>query len=749
MNFKRLIRDFKANFIKNLTFILLITLSVLVIVGFNRSMDSYLQCVYQFRETANMEDGHFAVYKPFSKSKLRQLEHTYDMTIEEYKQVDIDLSPNESDNSITLRVMCLDKSINQAGLIEGQLPTSTFEIALDPKFAAAHGYTIDDTITLSHIDYKIVGYAICPDYTYTLEETTDFLNNPASFGVGFVNEIGFNEIEDQAPFLTIYSYLDPHQHSSDFKLYLNDHASLSYFLSASDNARISTVINDVNAPKSIALIIGLLLVMIVAFIISISVKNTIASESQTIGILYSQGFNKTELLSYYLSLPCFLVSVGILIGYPIGVAISEPLLIMADAQYTIPPVTFRDTPFIFFAGIFLPLFVSMLITYITLSSALNKTPLSLLRGQHNSNHISKFEKQFSFKSFSFFKRFRLKDLIRERGSMLSLLIGVFISMFILLTGFFLRGSVIRYINDLTSNFPYDYIYTFKSTSDLNKFSKQGEQLVFNNFKLECRGKLRNVALYGIQPNSNFFNMAEIAELSHNEVLIAPCMTKKFDIQIGDTLMLLDDSKNKKYPIQVVGYCPYDFGQYFYTSVTGYNQILDKHTLSYNSLITSSPLDVDLDKLYSFATKTSMISSTNNLLGMMSFFTGIMIVIGMAVLMIVVYLLINMILEKSSINISMVKIFGYSPKEINRLYLNGNIVFLILGFIPAIPASYYLCKIFFDSVLEEMDKYFDPYISPLSLIFSFILMLLSYFITCYLLKRKINQIALTEALKNRE
>ncbi len=750
MNFKRLLRDFKANFIKNLTFILLITLSITVIVGFNRSMDSYLREIYRFREECNMEDGQFSVMTPLTNSKLRQLGNKFQMTIEEYEQVDINLALSSSDPSINLRITSMDKTINLVSPIEGRLPTDTYEIALDPKFAEARNYAIGDIITISHIDYLIVGYAISPDYSYTIEKITDFLPDASSFGLGYVTALGFKELDHSNSTTTLYVYKDPYKHENDLKQYLYDHSDLVNFISASDNSRITTIINDVQSPKAIALLMGLLLIIIITFMISISIKNTIASESQTIGILYSQGFTKGELLRYYLMLPCLLVILGILIGYPIGVVSSEPLLYLAAASsYSTPPVNITDTPFIFFVGGFLPLFISMTITYFSLSAALNQTPISLLRGQHASNHVSKFEKIFTFKHLPFFKRFRLKDMIRERASMLSLFCGVFIAMFILLTGFFLNDSVVKYIGDLSTNFPYEYMYTFYSTSDLDKYSKQGEQIAFSDFKISINDKLRNVGMYGLTLDSTFFDIPELELLQENEVLIAPCMTKKFNIQVGDTITLLDNSDDKSYSIKVVGYTDYDFGQYFFTSIKNYNSILQNHSLPYTSLLTYAPLDVDSDKVASLASHNSIVTSSENILSSISAITGIMIVLGMVILVIVIYLLMNMILEKSSINISMVKIFGYVPKEINKLYLNGNVVILILAFVPALPSAYWLCKTFYTLILEEMNQYIDVYMYKSSLITALGLMLVGYFISTFLLKRNINRIALTEALKNRE
>ena len=749
MNFKRLLRDFKANLLKNLCFILLITLSVAVIVGFNRSMDSYLYSVYQLWETHHLEDGFFTTSQPLTAHKIKKLENNYHLQIEKIEQVTIDLTPLHSDDTIHLRLFSTDRRINKVALIEGALPIQDNELALDPKFAKAHRYSIGSTITLSHIDYKVVGYAISPDYIYTLEEPSDFLNNPDAFGVAYATIPGFNKLKDTHPISNTYCFLDPDNNVDLFRTYLNDHTSLLSFVDEKDNARTSTVINDVSSPKTISLVMGILLIIIIAFIISISIKNTIASESQTIGILYSQGLIKHELLRYYLMLPVFLVLVGIVIGYPIGIVISRPLIAMEEVQYTVPTVTFRDTPFVFIVGVCLPLMISITITYRSLSKALNKTPLSLLRGQHSSNKVSRLEKRFTFHFLSFFPRFRLKDMIREKTSMFSLFLGVLLAMFILLTGFFFHNSVIHYISVITNTFPYEYMYCFKSDSDLDKYSKQGERIAYSDFTIAIDGRSRNVGLYGISPYSEFFDMPDIKSLKDNEVLIAPCLTSKFDIQIGDTIMLNNEAEGTHYPAYVIGYANVDFGQYFYTSPNCYNLITKAHHLPYNMLLTHTPLAIDSDKVAVLTSKANLISSTSNLLGMISALTTVLIVVGMVVLVIVIYLLMNMIIEKSSINISMVKIFGYTPKEINKLYLRGNIFFPLIAFLPAIPAAYFLTKTMYDSIFAEMDKYFLPYIYPSSILTAFLLMLAGYGGACFLLTRKINKIALTEALKNRE
>jgi|GEM_PF-1071846 len=67
MTLKRLYRDFKANLIKNLVFILLIVISVTAIVAFNRSMDSVIDSANRFYDSHHVEDGKFKILGKLTK----------------------------------------------------------------------------------------------------------------------------------------------------------------------------------------------------------------------------------------------------------------------------------------------------------------------------------------------------------------------------------------------------------------------------------------------------------------------------------------------------------------------------------------------------------------------------------------------------------------------------------------------------------------------------------------------------------
>jgi putative ABC transport system permease protein len=293
------------------------------------------------------------------------------------------------------------------------------------------------------------------------------------------------------------------------------------------------------------------------------------------------------------------------------------------------------------------------------------------------------------------------------------------------------------------------MYTFVDQSDLNRYSKKGEQTVLKNIKVDIRGSKKSFLVQGIVPKSDFFKMPNSEDLKENEVLIGPSLLTKFNLHVGDTLILIDDLEKKEYPVVIKDLAAYDYGQYLYTNIKTFNHIFNIHKQSYNALVTNQPIDISEEKLSSVLNKKEMVSGVQNLLTMVNIMAGILLVGATLIFVTVIYMLMKMIIDKSKINISMVKIFGYTPDEVSNMYLNGNFIILILGFLLALPAGYMITKMLYDSIMTNMQQYILPYIKPFSVLSAFIIMTLSYMGTCFLLKRNLNRVLLTEALKNRE
>lgn len=114
-----------------------------------------------------------------------------------------------------------------------------------------------------------------------------------------------------------------------------------------------------------------------------------------------------------------------------------------------------------------------------------------------------------------------------------------------------------------------------------------------------------------------------------------------------------------------------------------------------------------------------------------------------------YLMLNVMIERASFGISLVKVFGFNTKDVKKLYLNGNAVLVTIGSLICIPISK-LCidmayPLFVPNIASGINPSFPMYVYPV--IFAGVMIV--YFIITALLVRKLGKITPAEVLKNRE
>ena len=127
----------------------------------------------------------------------------------------------------------------------------------------------------------------------------------------------------------------------------------------------------------------------------------------------------------------------------------------------------------------------------------------------------------------------------------------------------------------------------------------------------------------------------------------------------------------------------------------------------------------------------------------------MIVVSSLVFAVVMYLMVKIMLDRSAFHISMVKVFGYQPKEIKKLYLNGNFYIIVAGACICIPLSKWCMDRIYPYMVANVacGMKIEFEIWMYALVFAGVIVV--YLLTQALLVRKLHKVNLAEVLKNRE
>lgn len=168
--------------------------------------------------------------------------------------------------------------------------------------------------------------------------------------------------------------------------------------------------------------------------------------------------------------------------------------------------------------------------------------------------------------------------------------------------------------------------------------------------------------------------------------------------------------------------------------------------TYNCIISDKKLDLDKDLV---ASETSMAVSADTMQNIMAPMNAIIIgieVLGIVLGVFILYLVINMIVSETGTNISVMKVLGFSRKEISNRVLNVNHVLVCIGFLIGIPAAYAFVKVGYSDTIENYGMLLSPVVTVKALVLGFIFTWITYELSLLLQKRKISRIDMVESLK---
>ena len=170
---------------------------------------------------------------------------------------------------------------------------------------------------------------------------------------------------------------------------------------------------------------------------------------------------------------------------------------------------------------------------------------------------------------------------------------------------------------------------------------------------------------------------------------------------------------------------------------------------FNAVYSDKQLDIEQGRLYSVTTKDEIKKSAGVFIDQMTSFIVMLLIAGSVIFCVVMYLMMSVMIDRSSFGISLIKIFGYRPKEIRSLYLNGNLIVVAVGGLAAIPAAKFIIDLIYPSFVANVACCMDTSYPWYAYILLYCVMMLVYLVINRLLVRKISKITPAQVLKNRE
>lgn len=520
-------------------------------------------------------------------------------------------------------------------------------------------------------------------------------------------------------------------------------SNLRSFLKAGDNPRIMAAANDQVLNKYGGLLAGGIVLILFAYVISVFVVYGIEKENTTIGALYALGVNRNQLMLHYLCLPVVISFLAGAIGCMIGFASIGGSTIMGSSYgyFSIPNMESVYPPYLIVYGLVLPPVISALVNWIVIRGKLNRPALQMLKNEQKSQPM----KQIKLGKMNFVRAFRIRQIMREARTSLTVVGGMFISLLILMLGLNTYVLCQHISKDNKADTKFEYLYTYKYPEET--VPEGGYEAFTKTVKKENMGYNLEVAILGIEEDNPFF--AVTLTDSKSEVVISSAMAEKYGLKKGDVFVVEDEEAKMHYAFTVHDITQYATSFYIFMDIDCMREMFGEDEDYYNQVFSDKELDIPTGRLYGVTTKKDIEKSADVFIQQMMPMVVMMTVVSSLIFVVVMYLMMKVMIDRCAFHISMVKVFGYRTKEIKKLYLDGNFYVIAVGAAICIPLAKKCMDLMYPFMVSNVSCGMNLHYPWQMYAIVYIAVLVLYFVMNGLLTSKLKKVNLAEVLKNRE
>lgn len=801
---KRVLRDLKNNLFRYIALAFLIIMGMYVIVSLIGAGYTIIDNGETHDEANKIEDGQFSVFVPLSDDEISQLEdagaEVEGMFYEDYEVMD----------GKTLRVFANRENIDLVECDEGNLAEADDEIVVEKRFSQVNDISVGDIIQIAGNEFKVTGIGTSPDYNALFKEMSDTVVDSKVFGTVFVTEGAYDKLNATGESVKTETYLyafrlegkttcdDVKDALEDIKVdtdsiddeyfqeywdrtgaaindfkdgikelksganeladgvaelkketdsflkdYDTDLANITSFVTSDDNPRTGGAADDQQINVQAGYFFGVLLMLLFTYVISVFVVHGIEKESSVIGALYALGVKRRDLMMHYLTLPVIVTTVAGIIGFLIGISNVGIPVQMADAYayYSIPAMDVKIPPILIVYGIVMPPLAAIVVNYFVIRKKLSQTALSLIKNEVKQPKGSNVD----LGDMGFVGRFRVRQMLREMRTGLTVVIGMFIALICLMLSLNTATFCSKVKKQNVEDTHYEYMYTYKYPTE--NPPEGGEAAYAKTLKKEVYGYNWDVTVLGLSKNTKYFDV-DLKD-GKNRVAISSSFAEKYGYGVGDEIVLHDEENDIDYGFTVDSVTQYTPAFYVFMTIDDARELFGAGSDEYNVVFSDKDLEVDPARLYATTTKADIESAAGIFADQMRSMVIMIVIISTLIFVVVMYLMMKVMIDRSAFSISLIKVFGFRTKEIRKLYLDGNFFIIAIGAAICLPLAKLIMSAVYPSLVSNVNcgvkLTFAPWLW--AVLYGGILVL--YFIINRVLVGRLNKIVPAEVLKNRE
>ena len=736
---RRLLRELRQDIGKYIALFLFLSITVGMVSGFIVAAGSMKTAYDESFSKYSVESGHFILADKLPEETKARLETEAEISVCELLYKDVTL-----DNENTVRIYKNRTELNGVCLMDGALPENAGEIAADRLYLENNSLGIGDELA----GQKLTGIVALSDYSALFKNNTDMMLDANKFCVAVVTPETFDGINENLHYC--YAWLNNDESltdgqcrdkADDIAELLSEDCEITELVRRADDQAIMFTGDDIGGDKAMMITLLYVVIVILGFVFAVTTRSTIEQESGTVGTLLASGYTRRELIRHYMAMPIIVTLIAALIGNILGYTFFKDYC--ASLYYHSYSLTTYVTLWnaeAFIKTTLVPCVLIAVTVYAVLWRMMRRPVQSFLR-----HELGGRGKQYvpPLRTGGIIERFRKRIILQNRSAYITLFIGILFANVLLLFGLIMPPVLDNFKDEVLETKLSDYQYLLKVP--VLTENENAEPFCVSSLEYEDE----EISIYGVKHASSYADFSFLPS-EKGSVLVSEGFMEKYGLERGDRISLHEKYGDKEYTFTVYDSTPYAAGLAVFMSKLNFNETFGLETWFFNGYFSNEKLtDLDTEAVSSVITEHDLTVVTDQLDDSMGRMFPIIGGFSLALYMLLVYLLSKTVIEKNAQSISMLKILGYTQREISSLYNSSTAIAVGVSLAVTTPLSALGMKWLYYYFMSQMSGWLTFYIAPWIWPAMLGLGAATYFIIHMIQLKRLGRIPLSKALKNIE
>lgn len=744
--------------------------------------------------------------KVYSEQFLTSFENKFAVSLELEEQATYSTSNEEEPIYSIIKYNDKDQ-INKIILEEGNYPHNQNEILIQPEAAIQSNLSIGDTISIDEKEYTISGTGylveylmpsdfanniIYPDFDKFMpiimsEQSFDGLDRQSENLIfnkmykGKFFDYKNNIKKRQRKYEQMLSYnelnipiLDDEgkpQITKTGQLVTEEISRFSFILDRQINPTITSVENEIQGSQTTFVFLAMVLSFITILLATVLINSVFKSQRREIGIMKAEGVSPAMLSFGFLGYIVLVLIISSIIGIVVSLFAAQAFRSVYDSMFMLKEYRLTDQ-------IFLAVIKDIVIVLVVMSTSIYfisirknlKTPILNLIKNIDHEKLPKHNIGKIFKNLSFIRKYQLNLLIRNFSKTLLLTFSVIVSSFLLLLGVLMYDSAHNMADNMYGEtFKFNYVVNYSNDAIKNEdevengtIAKQvdlvavpnetdldapltgNEKITFEAYDFD---NSQTVTLHDTDGNK--------ITNDYDGLIASSGFMKKYKLEIGDVISVRNPfvADEQIIDIEIVAETDEFFLPFVYIPIDVFQETFNIRDDMVNGYHSTSELTPEIRKqilnedpnafIYESADMEEMMGDS---LKIVNISIIIIAIFASIIAFVALYTISSVIIDGNSKTISVMKVLGYSNKEIRKTTIGLYKWLVIIVYILSIPFLQILIQNAVDTAMRDMDFSIPIHLNLKLSFLGLILIYIVYILASNLTYRKIIKIKLADSLK---